>query len=724
MDKAKAAQRIEKLKAEIWAANQAYFLENKNLISEDVRDALKQELKELEAEHPDLITPDSPTQRIGVPLDGRLPKVTHLARKESLTDAFSQADLDDWMEQMVRFFGTDKRKFPILTELKIDGLNISLLYAREEHSAKSASYRYVRAVTRGNGVVGEDVSHTVRTIESLPLSFTVQGPFAGEAPEQMEISGEVYMPKAALKKVNAALAADDQFANPRNAAAGTVRQLDPAVAASRDLRMFCYTLDANAIDALKLESQSAVLDFFKSVGIPVEPHAKALKSISDGEKLLRELQKKRDGLPFDIDGIVLKVDDIKTQRDLGSTAKAPRWARAYKFAAEQKPAVVEDILLQIGRTGAITPVAVLSAVQLAGTTVTRATLHNADEIERLDVRIGDTVVVQKAGDIIPEVLEVLTDLRPSHTKPFKMPKHCPSCETELVRPEGEAVHRCPNPKCGAVRQERLEHFVSRYAFNIEGLGKETIDVLLERGLVVDPADLFSLTEADLFALPSFKEKKTENLLTQLEKAKRQPLDRFLFALGIRHVGRETADALARGIAWPVRALKKSEAKVVTEQVSLFSFGESEVKAEEIQAIPAIDVFETLAKLDAAAISAIDGIGEVVAQSLADWLADEDNRHLFEKLEHAGVVCLQREGGHVPQSLSGKTFVLTGTLPTLGREQAKAMIKERGGKVSSSVSKKTDYVVAGEEAGSKLDDAQKLGVTVIDEAAFLALIESA
>lgn len=495
MDRAKAAHRIEKLKAEIWAANQAYFLENKNLVSEEVRDALKQELKELETAFPDLITPDSPTQRIGIPLDGRLPKVTHLTRKESLTDAFSLADLEDWVVQMGRFLGRETMTFPLIVELKIDGLNISLGYMRQSVSTKAATYAYDRAVTRGNGVVGEDVTHTVKTIESLPLMFDIKGPFVSEPPAFIEISGEVYMPKAALKKVNAALAADDQFANPRNAAAGTVRQLDPSAAAERDLRMFCYNLDATAMAALGFASQKELLDAFRTMGIPVEPHAKIVPSVVAADAWLQALRKTRDDLPFDIDGLVIKVNDVLLQRDLGSTAKAPRWARAYKFPADQKPAVVEDILLQVGRTGAITPVAILSPVSLAGTTVTRASLHNADEVERLDVRIGDTVVVQKAGDIIPEVMEVLKDLRPSHTKPFRMPKNCPSCGTELVRPEGEAVHRCPNPKCGAVRQERLEHFVSRTAFNVEGLGKETIDVLLERGLVGDPADLFSLTQS-------------------------------------------------------------------------------------------------------------------------------------------------------------------------------------------------------------------------------------
>jgi DNA ligase (NAD+) len=375
--------------------------------------------------------------------------------------------------------------------------------------------------------------------------------------------------------------------------------------------------------------------------------------------------------------------------------------------------------LQVGRTGAITPVAHLSPTQLAGTTVTRATLHNADEIARLDARIGDTVILQKAGDIIPEVVEVLKNLRPKNATPFHFPSHCPSCGTLLVRPEGEVVHRCPNPSCSAVRQERIAHMASRYAFNIEGLGFETIELLIAEGLVSDAADVFFLLPEDLMQLPLFKEKKTENLLTSIARAKRIPLDRFLFALGIRHIGRETADILARRLEWPMKDLDVDDRDDHALQASLF--GSTERKKVRIRAITMTSVASTLQKLTDEKLAAIDGIGDVVAHSILEWIADEDNRALLHKFGNAGVLALQMEGSATKQIFTGKTFVLTGTLPTLSREEAKAMIKDRGGKVSSSVSKKTDFVLLGDEPGSKFDDAKKLGVTIIDEKKFKAMI---
>jgi DNA ligase (NAD+) len=467
MEKKAAVARIEKLRKEIWRLNHAYFIENKTDVSEDVRDALKQELIKLEKEFPDLVTADSPTQRVGAALDGRLPKVAHLSAKESLSDSFSLEELEDWKEQMVRALGKDDVKMVFECEEKIDGLNISLVYQRsDQRSAISDQlYRLKRAVTRGNGIEGEDVTHTIRTIETIPLTVTI--PSKLEHPDEFEVNGEVYMPKAALVKINKGLLEAEQFANPRNAAAGTVRQLDPSIAAKRDLRMFCYGLERETADGFKVKTQEDLMLFLGSLHLPINMHFKTFDSLSKVHKYFEELGKKRDALAYDIDGIVIKVNDRRMQHDLGSTAKAPRWARAYKFPAEQKTAQILDIQLQIGRTGAITPVAHLSPTQLAGTTVTRATLHNADEIERLDVRIGDTVILQKAGDIIPEVVEVLKNLRPKSAKPFHYPEHCPSCGTKLVRPEGEAVHRCPNPTCGPVRLERIAHMASRYAFNIE-----------------------------------------------------------------------------------------------------------------------------------------------------------------------------------------------------------------------------------------------------------------
>lgn len=703
--------RAEKLRDEIWRLNKAYFIDDKEEASEDVRDALKQELIALEKEHPEIITPDSPTQRVGAPLDGRLPKIAHLTPKESLTDAFSHEELLDWIDQMERALGKENVDFAFLTELKIDGLNVTLIYERS-----GSHYALLRAVTRGNGIQGEDVTHSVKTIESVPLSFTTG---RKDGPQFIEVSGEVYMPKSALDELNSALEEAEKFANPRNAAAGSLRQLDPKVAAGRKLAIFCYELGKETTDALGIETQQELMEFIQSCGIPINTELKLLKSLKDIETMYDNFQKKRDNLPYDIDGIVIKVNSKQRQRDLGSTAKAPRWARAYKFPAEQKTAQILDIQLQVGRTGAITPVAHLSPTALAGTTVTRATLHNADEIERLDVRIGDTVVVQKAGDIIPEVVKVMTNLRPDNSRAFYFPHHCPSCDGELIRPEGEAVHRCPNNNCGAVRQEKIEHLVSRYAFNIEGFGKETIDELLEQELVSDAADIFYLTYDVLIGLPLFKEKKTENVLSAIEGAKHVPLDRFLFALGIRHIGRETAEILAQRLKWPKSELTIEKDQSMGVQATLFGAEKTSVK---INGITMADIAITLQAQTTEDLSVIDGIGGVVAESLCSWIAEEDNRALLHKFENAGVIAVQLEGSYAPQTLTGKIFVLTGTLPSLGREEAKKMIKDRGGKVSSSVSKKTDYVLAGEDPGSKYDKAKELGIDVLSEEEFTALLQ--
>lgn len=729
MDLSHATERIKNLRSEIWRLNSAYFIENRTDVSEDVRDSLKQELIKLEKEYPELITPDSPTQRVGAPLDGRLPKVAHLTAKESLQDAFSYEEVVDWLGQMQRALGNEKR-FEIACELKIDGLNISLVYKKVSDepfvtaqdkllaaSGKLVAYDLLRAVTRGNGVEGEDVTHTVRTIENLPLRIEIEAR-GRTMPDVLDIGGEVYMPKASLEKLNKGLEPEDRFANPRNAAAGTVRQLDPQFAAERDLRMYCYSMGTPSADALGLEKQSEILEFFREVGIPLSTDYKVVTDISDAQKMYEAIGKKRDALPFDIDGIVLKVNDRRLQRDLGSTAKAPRWARAYKFPAEEKTAQVLGIHLQVGRTGALTPVAHLSPTQIAGTTVTRATLHNADEIERLGVRIGDTVIIRKAGDIIPEVLEVLENLRPADSKPFHFPKECPLCGTKVERPDGEVAMYCPNRECPGRKQESIEHLTSRYAFNIEGLGKETVEILLEQGVIADSADIFFLKAEDLLSLPLFKEKKTENILKSIAKARKVPIERFLFGLGIRHVGRETADVLARRLPWPVSAVEVEEEADTGLQPALFGVPEK-VK---MQAIAVSDVESILKNSTIEELSIIDGIGDVVAESLKEWMSHKEHHTLLKKFEEGGVVCLQPEKSDAPQIFEGKIFVLTGTLPSLSRDEAKQMIKDRGGKVSSSVSKKTDYVLAGEEAGSKLEDATKLGVTVISEDEFKKMLE--
>ncbi|OGJ81103.1 hypothetical protein A3J91_00745 [Candidatus Peribacteria bacterium RIFOXYC2_FULL_58_10] len=716
MNRHDAETRIAKLKEEIKRLNRAYFIENRTEVSEDVRDALKQELIGLEKAYPDLITPDSPTQRVGAPLDGRLPKVRHLSPKESLTDAFSSADLADWVDQMRRSLGKEDQHFQLIVELKIDGLNISMVYKKAKEGRR---YELLRGVTRGNGIEGEDVTHTVRTIDAVPLSFDVNRKGA-TLPAFLEISGEVYMTKAALKKMNARLSEGEKFANCRNAAAGSVRQLDPKVTAERDLRIFCYGLDRDGANDIGLKTQEELMEFLMESGFPVNREYRMCKTLKDAEKMYEHFHTHRDSLPYDIDGIVLKVNDRRIQHDLGSTAKAPRWARAFKFPAEQKTAQVLSIGLQVGRTGAITPVAHLTPTALAGTTVTRATLHNFDEIERLDVRVGDTVILQKAGDIIPEVVEVLTNLRPKSAKPFHFPTHCPVCATALVRPEGEAVHRCPNKKCAGVRQESIEHMASRYAFNIEGLGSETVDALLAQDLIEDRADIFTLTADDLASLPAFKERKTENLLRAIALAKHVDLDRFLFGLGMRHIGRETADALARGIAWPSKKLTVERSAEMRAQASLFGAPKEKVT---LLGIRPTDIVKTLTEAKEEDIAAIDGIGPVVAESVLEWMRDKSNQTLLKKMEAAGVIAVQTEGSHAPQIFKDMVFVLTGTLPTLSREEAKKLIKERGGSVSSSVSKLTTYVLLGENPGSKEEDARKLSIPFIDEAKFMKMIKA-
>ncbi|HCI03619.1 TPA: DNA ligase (NAD(+)) LigA [Candidatus Peribacteria bacterium] len=711
MDKPEAKQRINKLKSEIWRLNKAYFIDDKSDVSEDIRDALKQELIKIEEEFPELITPDSPTQRVGAPLDGRLPKRKHLTPKESLSDVFAHEELKDWIDQMKRALGKDKIDFEFLCELKIDGLNITLIYEKDNEGR----HQLIRGLTRGNGIEGEDATHTIRTIKSLPLSLDLSK--FNNTPKILEISGEVFISKDTLKKINKKLSESEQFANPRNAAAGSVRQLDPKIAADRNLEMFCYHLSTSACDEFGIKNQEGVLDFFKEIGMPANKEHKVVNDIKKAEDLLSTFEKNRDKLPYDIDGLVLKVNNRRTQHDLGSTAKAPRWARAYKFPAEQKTAQILDIQLQVGRTGAITPVAILTPTQLAGTTVTRATLHNADEIERLDARIGDTVILQKAGDIIPEVVEVMKNLRPKKSIPFHFPLHCPSCSKELERPEGEVVHRCPNSKCGGVRQERIEHLVSRYAFNMEGLGKETIEALIENEIISDPADIFFLTSEDLISLPLFKEKKTENALSSIENSKIIELDRFLFALGIRHIGRETAEIIAKRIKWPNQKNTIEVDENLGAQSSLF---ESKKKIK-VNSIYLADLLTTLQKIELEELSEIDGIGPVVAESLKEWVDDEDNRALIHKMENGGVIAIMPKGSHAPQIFKDKIFVLTGTLPSLSREDAKKMIKERGGKVSSSVSSKTSFVLAGDDPGSKFDKAKELGVEVVDEKKFKKIL---
>jgi DNA ligase (NAD+) len=662
MANAHAHQRIQQLREEILLRNYEYFVLDESNVSEAVRDALKRELIELETAYPEFITADSPTQRVGSALSGRFDKVAHKSRKWSLADVFSSDELEAWEERVMKAVG---KNVEFVTELKLDGLNITLWYEKGE---------LIRALTRGNGSEGEDVTHTIRTIKNVPLRLF--------EPVSIEVSGEVILSKAAFAKL-------EGFANPRNVAAGSVRQLDPAVAAERDLEMHCYTLHE---DGQRSSKHTGALDRLKTLGLPVNSTFKVHQSASESIVFLEEWQEKRDSLPYEIDGVVFKVNDRDQQEELGYTAKTPRWAVAYKFPAEQTTTVVEGITIQIGRTGAATPVAELRPVSVAGSTVSRATLHNEDEIERKDVRIGDTVIIQKAGDVIPEVVEVIKNLRSSDSKPYVFPSECPMCESGLERPEGEAAWRCPSIECPGRKRENFIHFVSKGALNIESLGEKVVDQLIEFGFVHDLADFFTLTNEALLELPLFKEKRAQKILDAIAERKIVSMSRFIFGLGIRHVGEQVAKLLVEHL------LERSTVEEPTPST----------------------VLRLLMAISKEELEEVEGYGEQISLSIKDWIQKPHHQHLLQKLTDNGLKLTWPPRKNRLEGISGKTFVITGTL-SVGRGVIKNQIEQAGGKVSSSVSKKTDYLVQGENAGSKAEKAKELGVTALSESEFNQLI---
>lgn len=672
MDKKDAKIRIEKLKEKIKELNYKYFVLDESEESEAVRDSLKKELKKLEEEYPEFITPDSPTQRVGSTLSGKFAKVKHLTAKKSLNDAFSEEDLLSWGERISKIVPEDKIKF--VCELKIDGLNITVHYRNGA---------YEKAITRGDGETGEDVTHTVKTVEGLPLTLREK--------VDAEVSGEVYISKSDFQKTNEEQKREglEPFANPRNMAAGTVRQLDPHVAAKRKLSIFFYELGKNNLENPP-RTQADTLERFKALGLPINNEYHTFGTIRDVVGFVKSWHEKKTKMPYEIDGIVIKVDDKDQQKQMGFTAKAPRFAIAYKFPAEQSTTKVLDIKVQVGRTGILTPVAVLSPVLVAGSTISRATLHNEDELNKKDVKIGDTVVIQKAGDVIPEVVKVLSDLRTGHEKKFEFPKECPVCGGKVVRVKGEAAHRCTNADCPAQDRERFVHFVK--VFDIEGLGEKIVDQLLEAQLVQDPADIFTLNRDDFLSLELFKDKRASNVLDAIEKSKNIPLEKLLFALGIRHIGEETAVELAHFIA----SERKTEAITISELIQIGT------------ALTVEDLQE------------IEGFGEKVARAVVDYMHNPKNQEFLVKLEKVGVQ-IKREAATIEQKLTGKHFVVTGTLESMSREEAKNVIREHGGKVQGSVSSKTDYVLEGENPGSKSDKAKKLGIPRISEKEFKEMI---
>ena len=659
----------EKLRREIRHNEYLYYVLDAPEITDAEYDRMMVRLRELEARYPDSIPADSPTQRVGGRASSQFTEVRHLEPLLSLGNVFSAEELRAFDER-VRSGLPAGSKVEYVMEPKIDGLACSLIYENG---------KLVRAATRGDGVVGENVTVNVRTIRSIPLTLKVP---EGEAvPELLDVRGEVYMPRQAFMRLNEQRAerGESEFANPRNAAAGSLRQLDPQVTASRSLSFFAYYLVGEGAQPKHSESLALLAHY----GFKVSENYKVVENIDEAIKYIGDFNELRQGLSYDTDGAVIKVNDVYQQRILGATGKDPRWATAYKYPPEQAETTLEDIDWRVGRTGVLTPTAVLTPVKLSGSVISRATLHNEDFIRAKDIRIGDRVIINKAGEIIPEVLRVVVEKRTGDEKEVEIPNVCPECGWRVERQGEEAAIRCTNPHCPALGREGLIHFVSRDAMNIDGCGPSVINALLDAGLVRDAADLYSLRKDDLLKLERMGEKSADNLLAALAESKKNELDKLLFALGIRHVGAKVARILAT------------------------EFGSME-KLQQAQP-------EELAQ--------IRDIGDKIAESAVTWLNVPANIDLVERLAAAGLtMTFTPPASQEDNPFFGKTLVFTGTMPTLGRAEAKTMAQDVGAKVSGSVSKKTDYVIAGAEAGSKLEKAQQLGVTVIDEAEFLRMLK--
>lgn len=662
-------ERVEKLREAIDRYRYEYHVLDKEEISQAALDSLKDELVKLEKQYPELVTPDSPTQRVaGEPLP-EFKKVPHKVTQWSFNDAFTEEDMREFDARVRKGLGASagspKTAPSYACELKIDGLKVVLEY--EKGVLKVAA-------TRGNGVVGEDVTHNVRTIQSVPLKL--------RKPVDIIVEGEVWMTKKGLEKINGERekAGEPPFANPRNVAAGSLRQLDPKVAAARPLEAFIYDIGQSSMPVP--QTQLEELAFLDELGFKVNPHRKLCKDIDEVIAYWKEWEKKKNSQNYQLDGVVVKVNERAYQETLGYTGKAPRFAIAFKFAAEQVTTVVEGIRLQVGRTGVITPVAMLKPVLVAGSTVSRATLHNEDEIKRLDVRVGDTVILQKAGDVIPDIVKVLTELRTGKQKPFVFPKKVEGCggDGSIERIPGQAAWRCVSTDSYEQKKRRLYHFAGRGAFNIDGLGPKIVDALLENDLIEDAPDIFTIKKGDMIGLPRFGERSIDNLIASIDAARNVPFERFIIGLSINHVGEETAILLARH----------------------FTSLDDLIKAK-------------LEELDT-----IDGIGEVVSRSIYEWFRIKKNLSLAKALEKE-VNIVYETAAKADGPFAGKTFVITGTLASMDREQAKEKVRALGGTASESVSAKTSYVVVGENAGSKRDKAEKLGVPILDEAAFLKLI---
>lgn len=693
ISKEQAKNRIEKLTREIEMHRQAYHVADQPSISDEAYDSLVLELETLEEIYPEYAHPNSPIRRVGGEPLQAFQKVRHAMQQWSFDDVFDHAELVAWDKKVKKLlekeaqhstFNIQHSSPEYVCELKIDGLKMILTY---ENGV------LIQGATRGDGTIGEEVTENLRTIKSVPLKLSqenVNGVFVGE----------VWLPHKELVRINEERAKKNEplFANPRNAAAGSMRQLDSKVTASRRLNSFVYDIDQITNGKDFPETQEKELELLRQLGFQVNEHFRVCRNVEEIESYYEEWSAKRHALPYGLDGIVIKVNEKQLQDTLGYTGKAPRFGVAYKFPAEQATTVVEDIQVQIGRTGALTPVAHLRPVRIAGSTVSRATLHNYDEIKRLGVRIGDTVILQKAGDIIPEIISVIESLRTGEEKKVREPKQCPICYSPVERKSigggaqiGEsAALYCSNPRCFAIEKEYLIHAVSKKGLDIPGLGEKIIEQLMNEGLVRDMADIFALTAGDLAPLERFAEKKADKIAESIASAKTVPAAKFLFALGIHHVGEETADLITRSMIGRTKNLK--------------------------------DIIKSFPRVTKEEWMAIPGIGDIVAESLVAWFTDTEHQELLKSLEDEGVrVVFPEKRNTAGEPWQGKTFVLTGELSSFTRDEAKAMIKSKGGSVSSAVSAKTDYVVAGEHPGSKYDTAKELGVKIVDEEEFKRML---
>ena len=702
INKKEAEQRIKKLRKEIDHHRYLYHVLDTQEISDAALDSLKKELADLEARYPDLVTPDSPTQRVGgEPLE-KFEKVDHSRPMLSLFDSFSPEDMRDWENRIKRL--APDLPLEYFCELKLDGLAMALRYE---------SKSLVLGITRGDGKTGENVTPNLKTVESIPLKLRVpaskelkKAGFDREAADRIrseaekgtiEIRGEVVMPYRAFENLNKKFVRENksQLANPRNAVAGTIRQLDPKVVAERKLDFYGFEI---LDDNLDIDTQEKKIKLIKLLGVKVLPQSRGCSGMEEVIKFREHWADRKEKLPFGVDGVVVKLNRIKYWPVLGVVGKAPRYMMAYKFPAEQATTKLKDVFWQVGRTGVLTPGAILEPVDIGGVTVSRATLHNKDEIDRLDLKIGDTVIVERAGDVIPKVVRAIPNLRTGREEEIQVPEKCPMCGSKVRRKKGEVAHRCSNTDCYAVNREKLIHWVSKSAVDIEGLGEKVVEQLMQEGLINDVSDFYKLTTGDLLPLERFAHKSAGNLVAAIQARKEISLSRFIYALGINYVGQETALLLAR------KMLKETNIKKNVISISEVKDYFKNVSGEELQEIK--------------------DVGPVVTQSIVEWFSRDKNLKLLDRLEKTGVVIKIDSGlkDSDKKSLQGKKFVLTGSLDGLTREEAKNKIRELGGDITSTVSKNTDYVVAGKDPGSKYDKAKELGVVILDEKGFLEIVE--